>query len=115
MYPSYPVVIANQIMSLAGSAMIRGEPAPLALLIWGPKRVLPVQVSSVAITEQAFDTNLNPTRAKTDLSMKVMTYRNLDATCPAYWVYIASFTQQEVLATMHSIAHIQSNRQVMPI
>ena len=114
MYPSYPVVIANQVMALAGSAMILGEPAPLALLIWGPKRVLPVQVASVAITEQAFDTNLNPTRAKADLSMKVMTYRDLDVTSPAYWVYMAAFTQKEVMAAINTIGNIQSVRQILP-
>jgi len=114
MYPSYPTVIANQVLALAGSAMILGEPAPLALLIWGPKRVLPVQVASVSITEQAFDTSLNPTRAKADLSLKVMTYRDLDVTSPAYWVYMAAFTQKEVLSIMNTIGNVQSVRQVLP-
>src|SRR3546814_2080240 len=86
----------------------------MALLIWGTKRGLPVQVSSVAIAEQAFDTNLNPTRAKTDLSMKVITYRDLDATSAAYWVYMAAFTPKEVLATMNTIGNNQSIRQVLP-
>lgn len=114
MYPSYPVVIANQVLALAGSAMILGEPSPLALLIWGPKRVLPVQVGSVSITEQAFDTNLNPTRAKADLSLKVMTYRDLDVTNPAYWVYMAAFTQKEVLSAMNTIGSVQSIKQILP-
>jgi len=114
MYPSYPTVIANQVLAIAGSAMILGEPSPLALLIWGPKRVLPVQVASVSITEQAFDTKLNPTRAKADLSLKVMTYRDLDVTNPAYWVYMAAFTQKEVLSAMNTIGSVQSIKQVLP-
>ena len=95
------MVVANQLASAFGSAFILGEPAPLALLIWGPKRVLPVRVSSLSITEQAFDANLNPILAKADLSLKVMTYRELDVTNPGYWVYMASFTQKEVMAAIN--------------
>jgi hypothetical protein len=101
LYPSFPVVVANQVLSAFGSALILGEPAPLALFIWGPKRVLPVAVTSVSITEQAFDVNLNPILARAELSLKVLTYRELDVTNPAYWVYMASFTQKEVMAALN--------------
>ena len=101
LYPAFPVVVANQALAFAGSAFILGEPAPLALLVWGPKRVVPVQITSMSIAEQAFDVNLNPIRAKVDLSMKVLTYRELDITNPGFWVYMASFTQKEVMATMN--------------
>jgi hypothetical protein len=101
LYPSFPIVVANQIASLAGSGFILAEQAPLALLIWGPKRVLPVQVQSLSINEQAFDQKLNPIRASADLSLKVLTYRDLDPSNPGYWVYMASFTQKEVMATLN--------------
>jgi len=103
MYPAFPVVVANQVLAAVGSGFILNEPAPLALLIWGPKRVLPVQVNSVSITEQAFDARLNPIRAKADLSLKVLTYRELDITNPGYWVYMASFTQKEMMAALNLI------------
>ena len=104
LYPAYPAVIANEALALAGSAFILGEQAPLAFLIWGEKRVLPIQVDSLSITEEAFDQRLNPIRAKVDLSMKVLTYRDLDITNPGYWVYLASFTQKEVMATLNTLA-----------
>ncbi len=103
MYPAFPVVVANQVLAAVGSAFILGEPAPLALLIWGPRRVLPVQVTSLSITEQAFDPSLNPIRAKADLSLKVLTYRELDITNPGYWVYMASFTQKEIMAALNLV------------
>jgi hypothetical protein len=93
--------VANQALSALGSAAILAEPAPLALFIWGPSRVLPVRVSSVSITEQAFDLNLNPILAKADLSLKVLTYRELEMTNPAYWVYMAAFAQKEVMAALN--------------
>ena len=101
LYPAFPTVVANQTLAALGSAVILGEPAPLALFIWGQSRVLPVRVTSASITEQAFDVNLNPILAKADLNLKVLTYRELDMTNPGYWVYMASFTQKEVMATLN--------------
>ncbi len=31
----------------------------------------------------------------------MLTYRELDITNPAYWVYMASFTQKEVMAALN--------------
>lgn len=101
LYPAFPVVVANQVLAALGGAFILGEPVPLALLVWGPARVLPVRVQSLSITEQAFDTKLNPINAKADLGLKVLTYRDLQLTDPAYWVYMASFTQKEVMAAIN--------------
>jgi len=100
LYPAFPVVVANQVIAAFGGAFILGEPVPLALLVWGPRRVLPVRVQSLSITEQAFDTRLNPINAKADLGLKVLTYRELQLSDPAYWVYMASFTQKEVMAAL---------------
>lgn len=57
MAPAYAAVIANQAMALAGSAFILGEQAPLAFLIWGERRVEPVQLVAVNFREEAFDTS----------------------------------------------------------
>jgi Contractile injection system tube protein len=103
-YPSYPVVAINEALALAGTAFINNENAPLTLLVWGPRRVVPVQVQSLSIKEEAFDQNLNPIRAKADLSLRVLTYRDLDVTNPGYWVYLAAFTQKEVLSAMNPYA-----------
>jgi len=114
-YPAYPMVIANEALALAGSAFILGEQAPLALLIWGPKRVLPVQINSMSIREQAFDQKLNPIRASAELTLKVLTYRDLDVSNPGYWVYMASFTQKEVLAAMNTLGEKTGIQGLLPI
>ena len=103
MYPSFLTVVGNQVLAAFGSAVILAEPAPMALFIWGPARVLPVRVASVSITEQAFDPLLNPILAKADLSLKVLTYRDLDMSNPGYWVYMAAFTQKEVMGAMNLV------------
>ncbi|HWT13944.1 MAG TPA: hypothetical protein VN231_14415 [Allosphingosinicella sp.] len=102
MHPPYPLVIANEALALGGSALVLAEQAPLSLLIWGPRRVLPVQVQSLSIKEEAFDQKLNPIRAKADLTLNVLTYRDLDVTNPGYWVYLTAFTQKEVMAALNT-------------
>lgn len=103
MYPAFPIVVTNQVLSQVGSAVILSEPAPMAFFIWGPARVLPVRVESLSITEQAFDTLLNPILAKAELSLKVLTYRELEITNPGYWVYMTSFQQKETLAALNLV------------
>lgn len=114
LYPSYPVVIANEALALAGSAFILGEQAPLALLIWGPNRVLPVQVQSLSIKEEAFDQLLNPIRVKADMSVKVLTYRDLEISNPGYWVYLASFRQKETMALLNTFGERTGIQGILP-
>jgi hypothetical protein len=114
-YPPFPVVIANEALAFAGGAFILAEQAPLTLLVWGPRRVLPVQVESLSIKEEAFDQKLNPIRAKADLSLSVLTYRDLDVTNPGYWVYLAAFTQKEVLSSLNTLGDTTDIRAMTPI
>jgi hypothetical protein len=114
MYPAYPTVIANQVLAKIGASALLAEPAPLALFVWGPARVLPVRVQSVSITEQAFDTLLNPIQAKADLSLKVLTYRELETSNPGYWVYMASFTQKEKMAQLNLALSADAVRGILP-
>ena len=115
LYPSYPLVVANEAMALAGSAFIQGEQAPMALLVWGPKRVLPIQVESLSIREQAFDQSLNPIRVQVEVSAQVQSYRDLDISNPGYWVYMSSFTQKEVMATLNTFGNRTGIQGLVPI
>jgi hypothetical protein len=46
--------------------------APLALFVFGRARVLPVRVTELGITEEAFDADLNPIRARVSLGLRVL-------------------------------------------
>ena len=113
--PSFPIVVANEALALLGIPFIAAEQAPLTLLIWGAHRVLPVQVESLTLKEQAFDARLNPIRVSADLSLRVQTYRDLDITNPGYWVYMASFAQKEVLAGLNTIGNASAITDLLPI
>lgn len=115
LYPSFPLVVANEAMALGGMAFIAAEQSPLTLLIWGRHRVLPVRLESLSLKEQAFDTQLNPIRVSAELSLKVQTYRDLEATNPGYWVYMAGFAQKEMLAAANTIGNAASVVDLLPI
>ena len=114
MYPAFPTVIANQALAALGSTAITSEPAPLSLLIWGATRILPVRVGSLSITENEFDPLLNPIRASAQISLTVLTYRDLELTNPGYWVYMASFAQKEVMSALNIAQQAQAIRGMLP-
>jgi hypothetical protein len=74
MYP--PTESAQKIEEQAANGQVQVSPAdlPLVLLIWGKSRVVPVKLTSFAVSEDAFDTRLNPISAKVELGMQVLTY-----------------------------------------
>jgi hypothetical protein len=51
--------------------------APLTLFIWSEVRILPVRITEFSITEEAFDTNLNPIQAKVSLGLRVLNVNDL--------------------------------------
>jgi hypothetical protein len=52
---------------------------PLALLLWGGQRVAPVQLTTLTITETAFDELLNPIQASAQLAFRVIRKAELPA------------------------------------
>ncbi len=57
--------------SNAPSRPVPREPLPKILFIWGPARVLPVEIRSMSITELQYDALLNPVRADVQIGMAV--------------------------------------------
>jgi hypothetical protein len=63
--------------SEAGVLEILPPEAPLTLFIFSRSRVVPVRVTEFSITEEAFDAELNPIRAKVSLGLRVLTTDDL--------------------------------------
>ncbi|HUW68088.1 MAG TPA: hypothetical protein VMW20_08570 [Candidatus Nanoarchaeia archaeon] len=103
-YPKSSLVIANTVLLAAGTIEIIPPMAPLTLFIWGPKRVLPVRLTSFSITEDAYDTNLNPIRAKVSLGLSVLNYNDLPVTHPGYHLFLAHQVVKETMATIGSVS-----------
>jgi hypothetical protein len=103
-YPKTIQVGINQVLMATGTMEVIPPVAPL--FIYGWKRVVPVKLESLSITETAHDPNLNPIRADVSLSMKVLTYNDLGITHPGYWAFMAHQVIKEVYATAASIDNI---------
>ena len=89
-YPSSQQVVENEKLLKQGKMEVAsGYDAPLTLLVWGPQRVLPVQLTSMNITETIFDTHLNPIQATVKLEMHALTYSDLDPSHKGYSLFLA--------------------------
>ena len=55
---------------------------PIVLFVWGSKRVLPVRVTTLTITETLYDAQLNPTHAEAVIALRVLTPAELFAARP---------------------------------
>ena len=56
----------------SGILEVAAVEAPLTIFVWSKQRIMPVRLTDFSITEEAFDPNLNPIRAKVSLGMRVL-------------------------------------------
>lgn len=75
-HPKEESLIGQAIGSLLGSpggfSFTRKPNPPLILFIWGRKRVLPVNINSLNITEMLYSPDLNPVQATASVSLTVI-------------------------------------------
>jgi hypothetical protein len=107
-YPKSALVIANTVLLATGTIEVVPPMGPLTLFIYGWKRVVPVKLTSLSITETMHDPQLNPIRASADVSMQVLTYNDLPLTHPGYWAFMAHQVVKETMAVIGSVSNIGS-------
>ena len=105
-YPHSAVVIANTALLAAGTIEVVPPTAPLTLFIWGVQRILPVRIAEFSITEEAYDTALNPIRAKAGLGLRVLSYNDLSVTDPAYYMFLAHQVVKEAMGAVGSVSSL---------
>ncbi len=106
LYPKSAVVIANEVLKLAGVIEVIPPEAPLTLFVWGIKRVLPVRINSFTISEKAFDPNLNPILAEVSLQLQVLTYQDLGLLSVGGAMFMGHQIIKEVMATIGGVSNI---------
>ncbi len=105
-YPKSAFVIANASLLAAGTIEVVPPAAPFTFFIWGPKRVVPVRLADFTITEEAYDENLKPIRAKVGLSLRVLNYNDLPPAHPGYAVFLAHQVVKEAMATIGTVNNL---------
>ena len=100
LYPKSAVAIANEVLLNFGIIEVIPQEAPLTVFVWGSKRVVPVRLTDLSITEEAFDPNLNPIRAKASLGLRVLTYQDLGLLTPGGALFMTHQMAKEAMATI---------------
>ena len=100
-YPSSAHLTSNN--SQAGSGTLEIAPAQTALtvFIFGPKRIVPVRITEFSITEEAFDTALNPIRAKISLGMRVLSVDDIGFEAKGGGLFMAYLQAKEQFAAQN--------------
>jgi hypothetical protein len=97
--PTVETLMADDAMANAGTLEIIPLEQPLTLFVWSSSRVVPVRLTEFSVTEEAFDPNLNPIRAKVSLGMRVLSVDDLGFEHPGGRIYMSYLTNKESLAS----------------
>ncbi len=98
-YPKADAVQRNLSLAAAGTLEITPVQAPLTIFVWSAQRVVPVRITEMSITEEAFDVNLNPMRARISLGLRVLTTNDFEVGHRANGIFFAHHRTKERLAT----------------
>lgn len=100
-YPASQTLQRNFDLAQQGTLEIMPMLAPLTLFVWSAKRIMPVRLTELSITEEAFDPSLNPLRAKVSLGMRVLSIDDLDFNDKSGSLYMTYQQQKETLARLN--------------
>ncbi|HEY1910200.1 MAG TPA: hypothetical protein VGG73_04720 [Vicinamibacterales bacterium] len=100
-YPASTTLQNNFTLSQAGTLEIMPALSPLTLFVWSTNRIVPVRLTDLSITEEAFDPKLNPIRAKVSLGMRVLSIDDLNFNDKGGSLYMVYQRQKESLAKMY--------------
>ena len=79
-----------------------------SLFVWSKVRVVPVRFTDFSITEEMFDSSLNPIRAKVSLGFRVLTIDDVTFASTGGSIYMAYQQQKERLAQSFSGGRLSS-------
>jgi hypothetical protein len=103
-YPSSVRLIANEVLTLVGTIEVLPMESPLTLFVWSKSRITPVRITDLEVTEEAFDPQLNPIRAKVRLGMRVLDVNDVGFLNPAGAIYMVYQIQKEALAALSLVS-----------
>lgn len=107
-YPASDTLQSNNDMAGSGTLEIAPMETDLALFIWSRQRILPVKITELSITEEAFDPALNPIRAKVSLGMRVLSVDDLGFSHTGGSLFMSYLQGKEQLARRTAAGKIGS-------
>ncbi|HEY1770186.1 MAG TPA: hypothetical protein VGG02_08015 [Chthoniobacterales bacterium] len=101
-YPTSQQLQSNNALEQQGTLEIIPMESALTLFIWSKNRIIPMRLTDFSITEEAFDANLNPIRAKVSVGMRVLSVNDVDFSSKAGSLYMIYQQQKERLGGLAS-------------
>ena len=98
--PTADALQTNDTLAASGVLEVLPLEAPLTLFVWSKQRVVPVRVTELSVTEEAFDVNLNPIRAKVSLGLRVLSVDDLGFRHRGGTLFMAYLRNKEALAAV---------------
>ena len=106
--PTVAELLTLKSQAASGTLEIIPPEAPLVLFIWGANRIVPVRVTDLSVTEEAFDPSLNPMRAKVSLGLHVMSTDDLGFDHRGSSIFINHLRSREAMAGKTGSASLQT-------
>ena len=97
-HPASRDLFANNATASAGWLEIAPASAPLMVFVFGPNRIVPVRITELSIVEEAFDTSLNPIRAKISLGLRVLSVDDIGFDSKGGGLFMSYLQAKERLA-----------------
>lgn len=97
-HPRSDQLVTNNTLASLGTLEIAPVETPLTLFVWSKLRIVPVRVTDLSITEEAFDPALNPIRAKVSLGLRVLNVNDLGFDHRGAHIFMAYLRAKEQLA-----------------
>ncbi len=96
--PAVSDLISASQLAQTGTLEILPLPSPLVLLVLGTNRTIPVRVTDMSVVEEAFDTQLNPIRARVSVSLRALSTDDLALGSKGAELFLAAARRREQLA-----------------
>ncbi|MGN6121769.1 MAG: hypothetical protein ACTHOJ_02320 [Sphingomonas oligoaromativorans] len=103
LFPTTSSVLQSLTQMALGVLEIVPPESPLTIFVWGPQRVLPVQITSYSVTETMHDTRLNPIDAQVTMDMKVLTYQDFSPNQTGFYLYLANLAERELMSALGTV------------
>lgn len=97
-HPRADALQANDALAASGVLEVLPLETPLTLFVWSKQRIVPVRVTDLSVTEEAFDASLNPIRAKVSLGLRVLSVDDLGFGHRGGTLFMAHLRNKESLA-----------------
>jgi hypothetical protein len=97
-YPTSASLQSNNSLAQSGTIEIVPMETALTIFVWSKQRVMPVRITELSITEEAFDPSLNPIRAKVNLGLRVLSVNDLGFSHKGGAMFMSYLQNKEQLA-----------------